>query len=125
MKSDFSGVVFLFLLVLSYMLPALVATTRGVRRPAGLILLNLLLGWTILGWVGALIWAVQAETSAGTAGSIRQPMYQLGRCVRVVRGWIAPEKRASVHSVYCDHADCTGDKCVGPAYEDGRDRRPR
>jgi Superinfection immunity protein len=88
MKNDFGGVLFLFTLVLFYMLPSMVAAARGVRRPAGLTVLNLLLGWTILGWIGALIWAVQAETASGTTGSIRQPMYQLGRCVRVVRDWI-------------------------------------
>jgi uncharacterized membrane protein YqaE (UPF0057 family) len=81
MKNDFSGAVLLFAFVLFYLLPSFVALSRGVRRPAGLTILNLLLGWTVLGWIGALIWAVQAETASGTAGSIRQPMYRLGRWI--------------------------------------------
>jgi Superinfection immunity protein len=88
MNSASAPVLLLFLFTL-YMFPALVAAVRGVRRPAGLVVLNLFLGWTILGWVGALIWAAQAETADGKAGSMRQPMYQLGRYVRMVRGWIA------------------------------------
>ncbi len=39
-----------------YFLPTISA--RGRVHFQGIFLLNLLLGWTILGWVGALIWAV-------------------------------------------------------------------
>jgi hypothetical protein len=41
-----------------------VACRRRVYAQAGIIVLNLLLGWTVLGWVGALIWAVRAETES-------------------------------------------------------------
>jgi hypothetical protein len=42
-----------------YFLPALIA---GKKRNATAILwLNILLGWTFLGWVGALIWALKND----------------------------------------------------------------
>ena len=37
---------------------------RDHLSQGGIIVLNLLLGWTVLGWVGALIWAVHAETES-------------------------------------------------------------
>ncbi len=41
-----------------YFLPYLIARSRKKRNVNGIGILNLLLGWTLLGWVGALIWAV-------------------------------------------------------------------
>lgn len=82
-----------FVFALFYFLPTAVALLRGIKTPQGPILLNLLLGWTILGWVAALIWAACAPIAAP---SVRTPglqtrrdrgsMYQLGRYVRMIRG---------------------------------------
>jgi len=52
----------LFLLAISvavvlYLLPAFVAEWRGHKNTIAIFLLNLLLGWTVLGWVIALVWA--------------------------------------------------------------------
>ena len=44
-----------FLLPL-YVLPSILAWKKGHRIP--ILLLDLLLGWTVLGWVGALVWAL-------------------------------------------------------------------
>ena len=41
-----------------YLLPTIIVCTNGHNYKMGVFLLNLLLGWTILGWIGALIWAV-------------------------------------------------------------------
>ena len=45
--------------ILLYFLPAIIG--RDKRDVAGIFLLNLFLGWTVIGWVLALIWAVTAE----------------------------------------------------------------
>lgn len=42
-----------------YMLPSIAALVRKQPNATGIIILNLLLGWTVLGWIAALIWAVQ------------------------------------------------------------------
>lgn len=39
-----------------YLLPAIIATSRG-RAVAPIWILNIFLGWTLLGWVAALVWA--------------------------------------------------------------------
>lgn len=44
-----------------YFLPAIVAHRRQHRNFTGVLLLNLFLGWTLLGWVGALIWSVYED----------------------------------------------------------------
>ncbi len=41
-----------------YFLPFFIALLKGHRSTGGIFVLNLLLGWTLLGWVGALVWAL-------------------------------------------------------------------
>ncbi|MBU2717913.1 superinfection immunity protein, partial [Acidithiobacillus ferridurans] len=48
-----------------YALPALLAWSMGSPQRMAITLLDLLLGWTILGWIAALIWAVMS----GNGGS--------------------------------------------------------
>lgn len=47
-----------------YLIPTWVAMGRNVERKGGIITLNIFLGWTGLGWIGALIWAFSADTKA-------------------------------------------------------------
>jgi len=51
----------LFLVVLIfafYFLPTLIAFLRQHKNKLAIFLLNLLLGWTVLGWVVSLVWSV-------------------------------------------------------------------
>lgn len=41
-----------------YLLPTMLAAIGNKRATGWIFLLNLLLGWTILGWIGAIVWAV-------------------------------------------------------------------
>lgn len=43
-----------------YLLPALFAFMRRHRNRLAILALTLLLGWTIIGWIVALIWALTA-----------------------------------------------------------------
>ena len=45
-----------------YFLPAIVAAARGMDKQAAVIVLNIFLGWTLIGWVVALCWAGSGET---------------------------------------------------------------
>ena len=40
-----------------YFLPAIVAACRGHQNTAAIFILDLLLGWSFVGWVVALVWA--------------------------------------------------------------------
>jgi hypothetical protein len=53
----------LAIFLLLYFLPAIIG--RHKRDAMGIFLLNLLLGWTAVGWVIALIWACAAEPYPG------------------------------------------------------------
>lgn len=44
-------------IVAAYFLPAIVANNRGHRNAMAIGVLNLLLGWTFVGWAIALVWA--------------------------------------------------------------------
>lgn len=44
---------------LLYFLPAIIG--RDKRDASGIFLLNLFLGWTLIGWLIALVWACSAE----------------------------------------------------------------
>ncbi len=44
-----------------YFLPSIIALARSKRDIVGIILLNFLLGWTMIGWVVALVWAVKTD----------------------------------------------------------------
>jgi hypothetical protein len=51
--------VFLFIMLsfAAYFLPALVAFARHHYNNGAIFVLNLFLGWTLIGWVAALVWA--------------------------------------------------------------------
>jgi hypothetical protein len=49
---------------LIYFLPTVLALCRGHLSTFAIFLLNLLLGWTLLGWIIALIWSCTGYTAA-------------------------------------------------------------
>ena len=51
---------FLLISALLYFLPTVIALARGHHDGFAIFLTNLLLGWTVLGWIIALIWSVTA-----------------------------------------------------------------
>lgn len=46
-----------FISLVAYLLPAITAWYRSHHNAMAIGMLNLLLGWTVIGWIGALIWA--------------------------------------------------------------------
>lgn len=47
----------IIILLTLYFIPAIVATARKHKQAGAITVLNFFLGWTIVGWVGALVWA--------------------------------------------------------------------
>jgi hypothetical protein len=54
---------FLLFLFAMYWLPTLIALVRQTPSALGIAALNFFLGWTVIGWILALVWALAANTS--------------------------------------------------------------
>lgn len=48
-----------------YFLPTIVATVRRRRRLASIFSVNLIVGWTIVGWIATVIWVMESHSRAG------------------------------------------------------------
>ena len=46
---------------LMYFLPSIIALARSKRDLLAIFLLNLFLGWSIIGWIVALVWAAKND----------------------------------------------------------------
>lgn len=55
------GGIALFIILVIYFLPTLIAQKRKHKQYQPITLVNLFFGWTILGWFIALIWAVSYQ----------------------------------------------------------------
>jgi len=52
-------IIFFIVGLFLYFIPAFIG--RNKRDSMGITLLNIFLGWSVLGWIGALIWAITSE----------------------------------------------------------------
>ncbi len=59
-------IIVLVLLLALYFAPSIVATRRSCKATDGIVIVNLFLGWTFVGWVVALAWAASGETKPKT-----------------------------------------------------------
>jgi hypothetical protein len=67
-----------------YFIPYIVAVARGKENSLAIGLLNAFLGWTLAGWVAALVWAVMKEKDPPLAVPMEQfidlPQPQQKKC---------------------------------------------
>jgi hypothetical protein len=52
-----------------YFIPSFIAFSRRKRNRGAILALNLLTGWSLIGWVGALVWALAHETAQAQSAS--------------------------------------------------------
>lgn len=52
------GFILFFFLIIIYFVPGVVASWRNHKNTLAIGMLNFFLGWTFIGWVIALVWAV-------------------------------------------------------------------
>jgi hypothetical protein len=70
-----------FAAIALYLLPWYIAVLRDAKHTLAIFLVNLLLGWTVVGWLAAFIWAVVEKTEEPVATTTN---------ARVVDGKILP-----------------------------------
>ena len=51
----------LILLIAIYFIPTIIAVRKNHFQKTAIILINIFLGWSFVGWVVALVWAVMKE----------------------------------------------------------------
>lgn len=56
-------VALLLLMGVVYLIPGIVASMRGHRNRLAIWALDVLVGWTVLGWIVALIWALTSHVA--------------------------------------------------------------
>lgn len=76
-----SWVAFIGAIVL-YFVPTIIAVKRKHRSTGGIVALNILAGWTFLGWLIALVWSLSSAQQPVVVQQIVQaPQYQVGDVV--------------------------------------------
>ena len=55
------------MVLLAYLVPSVIAGARHHHQTGAILVLNLLLGWTLLGWIAALVWAFTATPGKDVA----------------------------------------------------------
>lgn len=55
------GIPFGLISLALYFLPTIIAAVRRSKGLLGIVLLNIFLGWTFIGWVIALVWSIVGE----------------------------------------------------------------
>jgi hypothetical protein len=60
MMQGVGGVLAIILVVGGYFLPSIIAKSRKHHQYSPILLINVFLGWTLLGWFVALVWSVSA-----------------------------------------------------------------
>jgi uncharacterized membrane protein YqaE (UPF0057 family) len=68
-------------LLVAYFFPTIVAFIRGHQDKFAILVLNIFLGWTVIGWIKALIWASTATTKAWT-GDTERALREIAKTIR-------------------------------------------
>lgn len=59
--------VLIFAVAILYLLPTILAYGRDHPRRQQLGLMNILFGWTLIGWIAVFLWALLAQPAEGDA----------------------------------------------------------
>ena len=65
MENDLPSVLYVLGATFLYFLPTFLALARGHSNSFLLAIVNLSLGWTVIGWVGALFWSLRKHPRGG------------------------------------------------------------
>jgi len=52
-----SSIIGLIVILISYFIPTIIALIRKHRDATAIFILNLFLGWSLIGWIISLVWA--------------------------------------------------------------------
>ncbi|MBS4155243.1 superinfection immunity protein [Cobetia sp. MC34] len=78
--------------IVSYLLPTIIGAARGKQNLLAIAALNILLGWSFIGWVVALVWALTKDAQQPSAAGQKPSMISVSESearLSRARVWIA------------------------------------
>jgi hypothetical protein len=72
-NSDSASSILLLVVLIPYFIPTIVAYSRGMHNKGSIIVVNIFLGWTFIGWVVALAMACGGKKSTAESAVGYQP----------------------------------------------------
>lgn len=78
------GLVFMLALGVLYFVPTIIAVKRKHKSTGGIVVLNILAGWTFIGWLIALVWSLSSAQQVVVQQVVTAPVqvqYQVGDVV--------------------------------------------
>jgi hypothetical protein len=67
---------FVIIALALYLLPSIVALTRHHNNKLAIIALNILVGWTFIGWVISIVWALTSNVEYRQPKSLRTILFR-------------------------------------------------
>lgn len=83
--TDVFLILFFFAAACLYMLPAAIAYQRNRHNKEAISALNLLLGWTLLGWIAALAWSLTRTPNESHHEEPKDEFRKCPQCAEMVR----------------------------------------
>lgn len=105
--------IILSLAVVLYLLPTGIASHRRHRNMTPIMLVNIFLGWTVVGWLVALIWS----TTSNTEGPPAAPQVRCPSCAEMIsaQAKICKHCHAPVASLPAGLRNCPACQRTAPA----------
>lgn len=74
------GIIGLIVVMAMYFLPTIIASSRKVTNIGSVFVINLLLGWSVIGWIVALAMAVKTKTPQVVVVTSSAPLPTCAKC---------------------------------------------
>ncbi len=78
-------ILIVILLIYVYFFPTDIANKRNAEHVTGIFILNLFLGWTLVGWVIALVWAVSSEAIDDDVDDASEDEKECPFCAEIIK----------------------------------------
>ena len=76
--------IFVLLSFIAYLLPCFIAYNNNHKAPVSIFIINFFLGWTLIGWIAALIWASSGPFEQAQTTPRSLPQKKCPQCAELI-----------------------------------------